>query len=115
MSLQHGILALDHESRKSGVSEAEIATPGIGGGGLTEETQKDTLRHIMTPRERMKAVTIRMPESIADRVEALIPAVGRDPNIVALGGSSLATVLRLVVARGVEVLEGEFGGKGTQR
>jgi hypothetical protein len=69
----------------------------------------------MTPREKMRAVTIRMPESIAGRIEALVPKVGADPNHAAQGGASLATVLRLAVARGVEALEREFGRKGKRR
>lgn len=50
-------------------------------------------------------VTLRLPKSLVDRADALIPKLEQDPGMQIMGRVSRSIVLRLAVLRGLEELE----------
>jgi hypothetical protein len=52
-------------------------------------------------------VTLRLPQSMIDRADALLDRLARDEEAVLLGRVSRSIVLRLAVLRGLEQLEAE--------
>jgi hypothetical protein len=58
---------------------------------------------------RMRVLSLRVPEPVAERLEALVPYLAEDATIAALGIVSTSTAARLAVGRGIEALEEEYG------
>ena len=54
--------------------------------------------------------TLYLPQDFRRRAEALMPVLNEIPDLVALGAMTRHKVLRLAVAKGLEVLESEYGG-----
>lgn len=50
-------------------------------------------------------VTLRLPKSLVDRADNLIPKLRDDDQMMVVGRVSRSIVLRLAVLRGLEVLE----------
>jgi hypothetical protein len=64
----------------------------------------ETLERLMTePLE--KPTQLRLPREALERADTLIPLLAKHPEFRALGRLSKATVLRLAVLHGLEVLE----------
>jgi hypothetical protein len=64
----------------------------------------ETMEKLMTePLE--KPTQLRLPRDALERAETLIPLLAKHPEFRALGRLSKATVLRLAVLHGLEVLE----------
>jgi hypothetical protein len=64
----------------------------------------ETMERLMTePLE--KPTQLRLPREALERAETLIPLLAQHPEFRALGRLSKATVLRLAVLHGLEVLE----------
>jgi hypothetical protein len=64
----------------------------------------ETMENLMTePLE--KPTQLRLPREALERAETLIPLMAQHPEFRALGRLSRATVLRLAVLHGLEVLE----------
>jgi hypothetical protein len=55
--------------------------------------------------------SVRLPKDVVRRLDALVPKLERVPTIAALGPLTRSKVLRLALARGLEVLEAEHGRK----
>ena len=51
--------------------------------------------------------TLRLPAEMMARIEALIPAVAKRPELAVHGRVSRSTVMRLVILHGLEALEAE--------
>jgi hypothetical protein len=70
----------------------------------------ETMERLMTePLE--KPTELRLPREALERAETLIPLLAQHPKFRALGRLSRATVLRLAVLHGLEVLEQRAGEK----
>jgi hypothetical protein len=54
---------------------------------------------------------VRLPGETVKRIDSLRPRLANDPTISALGPVTRSTVLKLAIARGLEVLEREYGEK----
>ena len=54
-----------------------------------------------------KPTVIKLPQSILDRAAALLPHVQGKPEFLAAGRTSRATVLRMAMLRGLELMEAE--------
>ena len=52
-------------------------------------------------------VTLRLPQTLIDRADALIESLAREEEAVLLGRVSRSIVLRLAVLRGLEQLEAQ--------
>jgi len=50
-------------------------------------------------------VTLRLPSDLVDRVDALLPALNRHPELLAFGRVSRSAVVRLALADGLRRLE----------
>ena len=62
--------------------------------------------------ERMRSRTplsVRIPDDLARRLDRLVPKIGKDPNLSAIGRISRSAVVKLALSRGVAALEAEFG------
>ena len=84
---------------------------------LAGDPSVETMERLMTePLE--KPTQLRLPREALERAETLIPLLAQHPEFRALGRLSRATVLRLAVLHGLEVLEQRAGEKAkakTQR
>jgi len=60
-------------------------------------------------------VTLRLPQSLVDRADALTDALARDEEALLLGRVSRSIVLRLALLRGLEVLESQVAGRAAGR
>ncbi len=58
-----------------------------------------------------KQVALRIPGEWLERVGELEPRIAADPTFQAFGAVKRSTVLRLALARGLEVLEAEYPGE----
>lgn len=58
--------------------------------------------------------SVRLPREFVKRLDALVPRLEKVPTFAALGPLTRSKVLRLALARGIEVLEAEHG-KGRSR
>jgi hypothetical protein len=58
--------------------------------------------------------SVRLPREFLTRLDALVPKLEKVPTVAALGPLTRSKVLRLALARGIEVLETEHG-KGRSR
>jgi hypothetical protein len=61
--------------------------------------------------ERMRSRTplsVRIPDDLARRLDRLVPKIGKDPNLAALGRVSRSAVVKLALVRGVAALEAEY-------
>ena len=58
-------------------------------------------------------VTLRLPKSLVDRADSLIPKLRDDDQMMVVGRVSRSIVLRLAVLRGLESLEAGTGGQDT--
>ena len=77
---------------------------------LTGDPSVETMERLMTePLE--KPTQLRLPREALERAEMLIPLLAQHPEFRALGRLSRATVLRLAVLHGLEVLEQRAGEK----
>jgi hypothetical protein len=56
-------------------------------------------------------ITLRLPQSLVDRADALIDELAQDEEALLLGRVSRSIVLRLAVLRGLEQLEGQVNKK----
>ena len=56
-------------------------------------------------------ITLRLPQSLVDRADALIDDLARDEEALLLGRVSRSIVLRLAVLRGLEQLEAQVSKK----
>ena len=52
-------------------------------------------------------VTLRLPKSLLQRADSLIPALRSNSDIFVVGRLSRSVVLRLAVLRGLEAMEGD--------
>ena len=55
----------------------------------------------------MVQILFRLPQELLDRVDALMPVLSGNPELRAWGRTSRAAVLRLVILKGLEVIEAE--------
>ena len=60
-------------------------------------------------------ITLRLPQSLVDRADALIDALAQDEEALLLGRVSRSIVLRLAVLRGLETLEGQVTERAEAR
>lgn len=60
-------------------------------------------------------ITLRLPQSLVDRADALIDALAQDEEALLLGRVSRSIVLRLAVLRGLETLEGQVSERAESR
>jgi len=58
--------------------------------------------------------SVRLPRDFVKRLDALAPRLEKVPTLAALGPLTRSKVLRLALARGIEILESEHG-RGRQR
>ena len=56
---------------------------------------------------RQTLTSIRLPQDLLDRADALIPRLQGSPLMAAVGSVNRATVLRVAVALGLEALGGQ--------
>jgi hypothetical protein len=74
----------------------------------------ETMENLITePLE--KPTQLRLPREALERAEALTPLLAKHPEFRALGWLSRATVLRLAVLHGLEVLEQRVQRKTAQK
>ena len=59
-------------------------------------------------RAKEVGTTLYLPKDFRRRAEALIPTLNEVPDLVALGSMTRHRVLRLAVAKGLEVLEATY-------
>lgn len=63
-----------------------------------------------------KLLSLRLPADLLDRLDALVPAVDKDSELVAVasaqGAASRSLVLRLALVEGVKVLESRYATTG---
>lgn len=59
-----------------------------------------------------KLLAVRIPDSLDERIGALIPLVDSDPRFALTGGSGQARVARVALAYGLERLESELRNPG---
>jgi hypothetical protein len=71
---------------------------------LAGNLSAETLETLM-PEPLEKPTQLRLPREALERAETLIPLLAKHPEFRALGRLSKATVLRLAVLHGLEVLE----------
>jgi hypothetical protein len=60
-------------------------------------------------------ITLRLPQSLVDRADALIDALAQDEEALLLGRVSRSIVLRLAVLRGLETLEAQVSERAEAR
>jgi hypothetical protein len=60
-------------------------------------------------------VTLRLPKSLLQRADALIPALRSNSDIFVVGRLSRSVVLRLAVLRGLEAMEADAPVRTTTR
>jgi hypothetical protein len=60
-------------------------------------------------------VTLRLPKSLLQRADALIPALRTNSDIFVVGRLSRSVVLRLAVLRGLEAMEADTPVRSTTR
>lgn len=61
--------------------------------------------------ERDVPISARIPQDLARRIDKLKPKLEKDPAIRILGKVNRSMIVRLVLLRGVEALEAQYGGK----
>ena len=54
-------------------------------------------------------ISMRIPQALADRLDAVQAAASQDPTYAALGGLGRSAVIRLALTLGVEALEKKHG------
>lgn len=57
-------------------------------------------------------LTVRVPESLVDRIDALVPLLGDAPELATAANVTRSDALRLCVLRGLEALEAEHKAPG---
>ncbi len=62
-------------------------------------------------RDPMQSVTLRLPAALVDRAEALVPRVGRLPELATLPSVTRSDVYRVALLRGLAALETTVGGE----
>jgi len=66
------------------------------------------------PRREQKPPTpgvltsIRLPAEVMRRADGLIPLLGKDPQVTAIGAATRAVVLRLAIVSGLDALEQKY-------
>jgi hypothetical protein len=60
-------------------------------------------------------VTLRLPKSLLQRADALIPALRSNSDIFVVGRLSRSVVLRLAVLRGLEAMEQETPARSSPK
>jgi hypothetical protein len=60
-------------------------------------------------------ITLRLPQSLVDRADALIDSLAQDEEALLLGRVSRSIVLRLAVLRGLETLEAQVSERAEAR
>ena len=76
-------------------------------------TQPDPARMDISMSDEVPT-SVRLPREFVKRLDALVPRLEQVPTFAALGPLTRSKVLRLALARGIEVLEAEHG-KGRSR
>jgi hypothetical protein len=56
-------------------------------------------------------LSLRVPPELIERAATLRPRVAKDPILSALGQVSTSAVIKLAIARGLEILEREYAEK----
>lgn len=68
-------------------------------------------RHVTADR----TLSIRVPGSLLERIEAIVPALAQDPTVIATkggtGGVGVSAVVRLALLEGLAVLEKRYGAR----
>lgn len=103
---------LDRERRvRSNLAELRTLTmaPAVAGRTLALRDLALSLSTLEDPMGNDKATSVRLPEEVLERLDALAARLAEDPTIRALAGGTLSrsAVLRIAVTRGLEVLEAE--------
>ena len=76
----------------------------------------DALRPQEENMATLRAIPVRLPEALVDRLDALVPLLADAPELAMKANVTRADALRLCVLRGLEVLEAEHETpKGTRR
>jgi len=77
----------------------------------TDQARDSSLTRTMSRRKEPMAdssiVTLRLPKSLLQRADALIPALRSNSDIFVVGRLSRSVVLRLAVLRGLEAMEAD--------
>ena len=60
-------------------------------------------------------VTLRLPQSLVDRADALIPRLGEEDHMLMVGRVSRSIVLRLAVLKGLEAIEAQTQDSSTSK
>lgn len=83
-----------------------------------DPTESD-LEALSTQEESMATqapLTVRVPQALVDRIDALVPLLGDEPELATKANVTRADALRLCVLRGLEALEAEHKpAKGKRR
>jgi hypothetical protein len=66
------------------------------------------MRRLMADNPMEREMRLRLPQSVADRADALIARLAQHPELAAAGRVTRATVLRLAMMRGLALLEQEY-------
>ncbi len=56
----------------------------------------------------MIQILFRLPEDMLERIDLLVPQLAQQPELRAWGRASRAAVMRLLLLRGLEVIEAEL-------
>jgi hypothetical protein len=56
----------------------------------------------------MIQILFRLPEDMLERIDSLVPQLARRPELRAWGRASRAAVMRLLLLKGLEVIEAEL-------
>lgn len=56
-------------------------------------------------------ISVRVPPEIARRIDKLIPKIEKDRTLSTFGQVNRSSVVKLVLLRGLEALEAQYGGK----
>lgn len=84
--------------------------------GDPTEGDLDALRPQEENMATLRAIPVRLPEPLVDRIDALVPLLGDAPELATAANVTRSDALRLCVLRGLEVLEAEHETpKGTRR
>lgn len=67
-----------------------------------------------TPLSPGVLTSIRLPAEVLARADDLIPALGRDPAITAVGSATRAVALRLAIVLGLDALERKYRKEQTR-
>jgi hypothetical protein len=62
----------------------------------------------------MVQILFRLPDDMLERIDALVPRLGRRPELRAWGRASRAAVLRLLLLKGLEIVEEELRQEGRE-